>query len=45
MWYVSVKGGLVVKVTCETSLGRHVKSGAMSKGASRTRAAIRARVI
>ena len=43
MWYVSVNGDVLVKSTRETSLGRHVKSGPTSNGASRTRAKMRFR--
>ena len=45
MWYVSVKGGLFVKVTFVTSFGRHVRSGPTSNGASRTLRAMKPRTI
>jgi len=36
MWYVSVNGGFLVKVTRETSLGRNVKPGPTSNAVCRT---------
>ena len=41
---MSENGGVLVKSTRDTSLGRQVKSGPTAKGASRTLAAMRSKV-